>query len=96
MWQIMTKRVFYADDDFILILEELNEQAFVHVHLNEFSRKIFKKLLEQWKEVLMRFYLLGYEEIFTYTKDPRIVNMVGGAQKIDEHEGYEVYKWELK
>lgn len=91
----MSRKTFYEDSDFRLSLEEIKEQAFVHVELNKFSKAILSRLMEQWKEVLMRFYLLGYEEIFTYTRDPRIVNIVGGATKIGEHKGYEVYKWEL-
>jgi len=92
----MSRRAFYADEDFVLSLEELNEQPFVHVTFSRFNKNVYKKLLEQWKEVLMRFYYLGYLQIFTYTKDPRIVNLVGGADKIGEYEGYEVYKWDLK
>lgn len=97
----MSRQVFYENDDFTLSLEEINEQAFVHIEIYRFSKSVLEDILEQWKQILMRFYLLGYDAIYTYTRDPRIVNLVGGSEEIGQDDpdlnnlGVRMYKWDL-
>lgn len=89
------RRTYFEDDDLHLYLENINDQVFIHIVLNKFSKSIFKKMMQKWGEVVLKMYNLGYEELFTYTKDNRVVKLVGGAELIGKHEGYEVYRWEL-
>lgn len=87
---------YYQDEDIKVYLEEINEQVFVHVAIYNFSKSVLNKIKAKWGEVVQKMYINGYEELFAYTKDNRIVKMIGYPEKIGQHEEYEVWKWELK
>lgn len=90
------RETYYQDDDIKVYLEEINTEVFMHVGIYNMSKSILRKIREKWGEIVIKMYYLGYEEVFAYTKDSRIIKMIGGAEKIGEYKGYEVYKWELK
>jgi hypothetical protein len=87
---------YYQDDDIKVYLEEVGEQVFIHVAIYSFSKSVLKKIKAKWGEVIQKMYINGYEEAFTYTKDSRIVKMIGYPEMIGQKDGYEVWKWELK
>lgn len=89
------RKTYYNDDDFRVYLEEIDEQIFIHVAINNFSRPILRRIQEKWGEVAIKVYSLGYNELFAYSKDNRIIKMIGGAKKIGEHDKYEVWEWAL-
>jgi len=76
-------------------LEELNDQPFIHVTIHNFSKAILKEIKEAWGEIIIQAYFEGYEQLFAYTQDNRIIKMIGGAEKIGEHGSWEVWKWEF-
>lgn len=86
---------YYQDEDIKVFLEEIDEQVFVHVAIYNFSKSVLDKVREKWGEIVQKMYVNGYEELFTYTKDNRIVKMIGYPEKVGQHEDYEVWKWEL-
>jgi hypothetical protein len=86
---------YYENENFRVWLEEIKDQVAVHVVIHKFSASILKDIKRVWAEVLVKMYFLGYEEVFTYTKDDRIVKLIGGATLVGEHQDYEVWKWEL-
>jgi len=88
-------RTYYEDDDIRVWMEEINGLLFVHVGIFNMSKAVLKKIREKWGEVVISLYFDGYEELFTYTKDSRIVKMIGDPHKVGQHEGYEVWKWDL-
>lgn len=90
------RKTYYKDEDIHVYLEEIDEQVFLHVGIQNMSKSILKKIKEKWGEVVIRMYYAGYNEAYAYTKDNRIINLIGGADKIGEHKGYEVYRWALK
>jgi hypothetical protein len=98
----MSKRkVFYDDDDFTIKWEKLNEQLFVHVELRSVTKPIMGKIVEVWTAFQAQAYFEGYEDIYTYTQDPRIVKLVGGAielknEKLEATPDWRMFKWELK
>lgn len=89
------RRTYYVDDDIKVYLENIDENVFIHVGIFNMSKAVLRKIREKWGEVVLKMYGLGYEELFAYTKDRRIVDMIGGAEKIADKEGYEVFKWDL-
>lgn len=91
----MDRRTYYKNDDFKVYLEEINDQVFIHVAINNFSKAIFKDIKEVWANALIDIYFAGYDDVYAYTKDNRIIKLIGGATKIGQHEEYEVWKWEL-
>lgn len=91
----MQRETYYENNDFRVYLEEINGQVAIHVAIYNFSKAIFKDIKAIWAEVLIQMYYAGYEEVFAYTKDNRIVKMIGGATMVGEAKGYEVWKWEL-
>lgn len=91
----MQRRTYYEEDNFKVYLEEINGQVAIHVAIYKFSKAILKDIKRVWAEVMVKMYLLGYEAAFAYTKDNRIVKLIGGAEKVGEHQNYEVWKWEL-
>lgn len=90
------RKTYYRDDDVHVYLENIDDQVFVHVGIDHATKETVDRIKEKWGEIVMKMYFLGYEELFAYTKDPRIVNMIGGAEKIGQHQDYEVYKWDLR
>lgn len=90
------RRTYYEDDDIKVYLENIDNQVFIHVGIYNMSKSILKKIKEKWGEVIIRIWAAGYDEAYCYTKDNRIINLIGGADKIGDHQGYEVYRWALK
>lgn len=89
-------RTYHETDEYRIWLEDINEQLFIHVAIYDGRKSVITDIKEKWAELMIDAYFEGYEDVFAYTKDSRIVNIIGGATKIGEHEGYEVWKWELK
>jgi hypothetical protein len=90
------RKTYYEDDDIRVYLENINDNVFIHVGIFNMSKNILSKIKEKWAEVAIKMYFLGYEELFAYTKDRRIINLIGGAEKIGQEKDYEVYKWDLR
>lgn len=90
------RQTYYEDEDIKVYLEEIDDNIFIHVGIFNISKSILQRIKEKWGEVVIKMYVLGYEELFAYTKDRRIINMIGGAVKIGQEKDYEVYKWELQ
>lgn len=95
------RNVFCTDPDFILKWEKLNDQLFVHIEILQVTPKIISKIKKAWLRFQAQAYFEGYENIYTYTEDPRIVTIVGGAielkdEKLNNAPGWRVFKWELK
>lgn len=91
----MKRTTYYEDDDIRVFIEDIQDQMFVHVAIFNANKSVIEKVKEKWGEVVMKVYLDGYDNLFTYTKDNRIVNMIGGAERIGQYKDFEVYKWEL-
>lgn len=90
------RKTYVETNDFKVYLEEIQGQVFIHVHIYNFSKSILKEIKKYWAEIVYRMYLLGYENLYAYTKDHRIINMIGGAKQIDKtKDNYEVWKWEF-
>lgn len=89
------RKTYYQNDDFKVYLENINDQVFIHVGIDKATKEVVSLIKQVFAEVVLKMYFLGYEELFTYTKDNRIVKMIGGAKYLDSHQGYEVWKWEL-
>ena len=91
----LNRRTYEETDDYKVWLEDINEQLFVHVAIYNPSKDVVQNIKEAWANIMLDAWFDGYEDVFTYTKDSRIVKMIGGAQKVGQHEDYEVWKWEL-
>lgn len=89
------RKTYYQNDDFKVYLENINDQVFIHVGIDKATKGVVSLIKQVFAEVVLKMYFLGYEELFAYTKDNRIVKMIGGAKYLDSHQGYEVWKWEL-
>lgn len=92
----LNRRTYQETDDYRIWLEDINDQLFIHVAIYNPSKSVIQQIKEGWAELMIDCYFDGYEDVFTYTKDSRIIKMIGGATKIGEHKGYEVWKWELR
>lgn len=91
----LNRRTYEETDDYKVWLEDINEQLFVHVAIYNPSKDVIQNIKEAWANIMLDAWFDGYEDVFTYTKDSRIIKMIGGAQKIGQHEDYEVWKWDL-
>lgn len=97
----MSKAIYAEDKDLQLWVEVLNECLFVHVNLRRFDKKVLEKLRVAWEHLQTAAYFDGWEAIYTYTKDPRIVNIIGEAVEVEvsskvKEAGVRLFKWELK
>ena len=76
MLQVMfsyKEKDYYEDEDALVRLEEVDEQLFVHVKLLKASKEIMENLLKVWSEIKAKAYWDGYEAIYTYTNDDRML-----------------------
>lgn len=89
------RQVAYKDDALTFEYEFINDQVFIHVVLAKASKAIINKLKTVWTNFKEYLYWQGYELIFTYTKDPRVMNLVEPGKFLGVHAGMEVYQWEL-
>lgn len=103
VWQVMfkyIKREFYSDDDLTVTLEEADGNLMAHVVLYSASKASINRVLQVWQEIKERAYWQGYEEIYTYSNEPRMFDIVKGGEQVGEFEKdgikYKVWKWELK
>lgn len=92
----LNRRTYIETDDYRIWLEDINDQMFVHVTIYNSTKNVIESIKEGWAELLIDAYFQGYEDVFTYTQDNRIIKLIGGAIKVGQHEDYEVWKWELK
>ncbi len=92
----LNRRTYEETDDYKVWLEDINDQLFIHVAIYNPSKDVIHSIKEAWANIMLDAWFDGYEDVFTYTKDSRIIKMIGGAQKIGQHEDYEVWKWELR
>lgn len=90
------RKTYYEDDDIKIYLENIDDQVWVHVGIYNMSKPVLKKIKGHWGDIAIKTYLAGYDYLHAYTKDNRIIKLIGGADKIGEHEDYEVYAWALK
>lgn len=92
----MQRKTYYEDENFKVYLEKIEDQPFVHVAIFNFSKAILREIKRVWADVVVTFYFEGYENLFAYTKDNRIIKLIGGAKMIGQHQDYEVWEWDLK
>lgn len=92
----LNRRTYEETDDYKVWLEDINDQLFIHVAIYNPSKSVIQGIKEAWANIILDAWFDGYEDVFTYTRDSRIIRMIGGAEKIGQHEDYEVWKWELK
>jgi len=94
------RRTYFENNDYKVYLEEISGNVFIHVSIYHATRSVIKQIKETWGEIVLRMYFLGYEDLFCYTADNRIIKMIGGATKVAENvkfqkKDYEVWKWDL-
>lgn len=89
------RATWYSDENYNLNYELLDGMVFVHIAIDKFSKAVLRDIKEKWQAFQLRLYSLGYEYVFTYTNDLRIVNMVGGGKVVGEAGGKKVVTWEL-
>lgn len=89
------RKTYKETDDYKIYLEEIGDDVYIHVAIYRSTPSVIKEIIEQWKEVVVRMYFLGYEKLYAYTKDNRIVKLIGHAKKLTEYEDYEVWVWDL-
>lgn len=86
---------YYKDEDFEVMVEKADERIYVHVGIERASKEVVRRIKGVWGSVVMAVYADGYDALYTYTQDSRIVKMIGGAEHIGNTDVYEVYKWDL-
>ncbi len=99
----MSKRLYRDDEEFQLWYEVINEELFVHVHIYSFNKTVLRDIKETFALLLIDAYFDGWEDVFTYTEDDRIVRLVGGgAIEVGVNDpklkslGLRMFKWVLK
>lgn len=92
----LNRRTYKETKDFRVWLEDIDHQLFIHVEIYNSTKASIKEIKEAWAELMIDCYFEGYEDVFAYTPDNRIIKLIGGAELIGTYENYEVWKWELK
>lgn len=89
-------KTFERDEDFEITWDEIDGELWVHLRLHKASRSILLKVLEAWARFKAHAYFGGYEAVYSYTNDKRILQYFPGSIVIDTIENdIEVVKWDL-
>lgn len=88
--------VLYQDDDLLVEGELIKGNPFLHCTVLDFKKSTMVKALDLWEDIKIGFYLEGYDEIFSVSKNKRFIKFIRGVlhKELDGEVG--VYKWELK
>lgn len=86
---------YKSTDDYRIWYEIMDGQLVVHVVIHNATKAVIEEIKEGWAEFIIDAYFEGYEFVYTYTRDSRIIDMIGGATKVGEHKGQEVWQWDL-
>lgn len=98
--QYKKRWTYFENDDFTLSLEEANGELYVHLALDHVSKTSINEVRRVWEEIKYECFWLGYENIYSYTSDMRVVKLFEGWSpigKVNYNETeYEIVRWELK
>lgn len=89
------RQTWYEDETYAITYEEIEGQIYVHANLEQVSKSVIEDLKEKWAAFKERLYWLGYENVFTYTRDKRVPEIVGGELIGEVKGGVKVYRWVL-
>jgi hypothetical protein len=93
--QYKKRTTYIENDNYKLSLEEVEDCLFVHCEIKHPSKSALIELKADWAELLIQLYFFGYEEVFTYTRDMRLPNLVGGGSVVGSWDDWRVVKWDL-
>lgn len=94
-YEVEKRKPWFSNEDYTMSYEKINHELFIHVTIESFSKDVLEDIKQKWNDFKLKAYSLGYENIFSYTKDMRIVELVGGAEVIGDWEGKKVVRWVL-
>lgn len=86
---------YYIDDDIEVVLERAEGNVYAHIGINRINKTIVTKIRGIWAQIVFELYEAGYPALYTYTKDKRVVRLIGDAEYLGDAEGHGVYKWDL-
>lgn len=89
-------KTFYKDDDFDISWDLVNDNLWVHLHLNKASRPILLKALEAWAMFKAHAYFSGFDAVYSYTEEKRILKFFPNSILIGKIDDIEVVKWDLE
>lgn len=91
--------VLCETDSFVAKGEVYNNLLFLHCEVKKNTKSALKEILSGLEILKEEAYLAGWDEMYTYTQNPRWVRLLGGiylTEIVIDEKRYEVYKWELK
>lgn len=92
---VQDKQVWHESEEYIIEWQHLNEHLFIHVQIFEFSKRILKEMRKHFEEIKEQAKSQGYEFLFSFTKDERVIRLAGPWVVSGEHEGFKIISWEL-
>lgn len=99
MWVIMSKQVYYKNENFQIWYELENGELIAHISVNNASKSTMEDALKMWTKFKAQAYFEGFERIIAYTRDERIFKWFPFAHREGEFElrgrTYGVWQWEL-
>ena len=95
---VMSNLVLHQEDDFELIGEDVDGQLFIHCTVHKFNKSVLKQMREVFEVVQEQSKEVGYNEIFSYTSNPKFAKLFVGVEYITSIDSlgktYEVFKWD--
>lgn len=92
---VTPRTTWFEDDNYKMSYETVNGEVYIHIVIDSFSKAILSDIKEKWLGFKLQLFSLGYENIYSYTKDMRIIKLVDMGELIGEAEGFKVVRWEL-
>lgn len=89
----------YSDENFDVKVEEQEGIMFLHCDVENFNKSVLKQMKAVMEEIKVAAFCHGWDEIFSYTPNPKFAKMLGG-ESIDSfrtnNQDYEVMRWALE
>lgn len=91
------QEVYSGNDNYIMSIEDVDSYLFVHIDVHNWSPSILKLIRCDFEELKLDAYGNGYDNIFSYTSNPKFAKLVDGSCKYADSidDGVEVLYWEL-
>lgn len=85
-------------ENYLITLEERDGVLFVHMEVDFYNKTILKELRSLMEDLEREAWILGWDELFSYTANPKFARALCDCKEIGEieQENLKVMVWVLK
>lgn len=95
---MFNSQVIKETENFCIAVEEREGILFVHVEVENYSKGVHKEMKGVMEDLGREAWILGWDEIYAYTPNPKFCKMMCDCKEIGEIEDHnvKVMVWQLE